>query len=137
MRERERESGHGVDSAGSFCCVVLFRALLRSFVEINRKMAATETDEKSLPTRPHPHTDDPGDAWHITSIARRASEAGIDQSQALFIGGEEDILAPPAQCRVLAEIGGWTCKTIRGAAHNVPIEQPELWRQAVLEHLDL
>ena len=83
-----------------------------------------------------PSTEDPNDPWHITSLARRASEGGLHSDQALFLVGDQDILAPPTECRVLANIGGWRCDVVVGAAHNVAIEQPELWREAVLGHLD-
>ena len=125
----------------SFRLLLLCCFCLRYFIDPPTHTNDHTPSSHSHHTRQHtilspPPADDPSDARHITSIARAASEAGLRPSQALFVAGEDDVLAPPSQCRLLADIGEWPCRIIPGAAHNVPIEQPELWRQTVLEHLD-
>ncbi len=54
----------------------------------------------------------------------------------LFIAGGKDRLAPPTQCQELARQGGWECLVIERSGHSVPIEQPRLWRKAVLDFLN-
>jgi 3-oxoadipate enol-lactonase len=53
------------------------------------------------------------------------------------IVGELDRLAPAPEARALADaIPGADLVTVPDVAHTVPIEAPEAWRAAVLEHLD-
>ena len=82
----------------------------------------------------HTHTDDLSSPWHTVNLARRAAERGLAEGQALFLVGESDRIAPPSQCVTLAKDNGWTCTIIPDAGHTVPIEQPRLWRNAVVEH---
>lgn len=81
------------------------------------------------------HTDDERSAWHSRALARRAAAAGTGEGDALFLVGGADRLAPPAECAALAAEGGWACQVIPGAGHSVPIEQPRLWRDAVVSYL--
>ena len=81
------------------------------------------------------HTDDVTSPWHTVSLARKAAEGGLLPEDGLFLVGDQDRIAPPEQCLVLSEEGGWECVVVQGAGHSVPIEQPILWREAVMGHL--
>jgi pimeloyl-ACP methyl ester carboxylesterase len=81
------------------------------------------------------HTDDIDNPWHTLSLAQKASNNGLSPNNALFISGQEDLLAVSAQCKILSQIGGWTCMEVPGAAHAVPVEKPEEWRDIVLSFL--
>jgi pimeloyl-ACP methyl ester carboxylesterase len=81
------------------------------------------------------HTYDVCSPWHTVSLAQQASANGLQSDKALFLVGGQDRLASPESCADLCGIGGWECRVIEGAAHSVPIEQPRLWREAVVSHL--
>ena len=80
------------------------------------------------------HVDD--GPWHTVSLAQKAA-VSLLPDDVLFIAGEQDRLAPPEQVAALAQVGGWRVETVPGCGHAVPVEQPRLWRQLVLEHLNL
>ena len=82
------------------------------------------------------HTDDMTDPWHTVALTRKAARMSLGPSHALFIAGGQDRLAPPEQVKALAAEGGWRCTVIEDAAHGIPIEQPRLWRQRVVDFLD-
>ena len=83
------------------------------------------------------HTEDTASPWHTVSLARLAQQQGLTPERALFLVGDQDRLATPEECEILARIGEWRFQVIEGAAHSIPIEQPELWRKAVTSHLKL
>ena len=97
--------------------------------------AAANRAEAILALIAQSHTDDAGSEWHSRSLARRAAHRGLEPGDALCIVGAADRLAPPVECAALAAEGGWSCRVIPRAAHSVPIEQPRLWREAVVAHL--
>ena len=81
------------------------------------------------------HTEQPGDRYHPSVMAARSRAAGAVEA-GLVIAGTNDIMAPPAASRALAEEGGWQFLEVAGAAHAVPIEQAVAWRRAVIGFLD-
>ena len=81
------------------------------------------------------HTDDIEHPYHTINLAQKALENGLDQKDALFLVGDQDRIASPKQCEILANLGHWKFDVIQGAGHSVPIEQPRLWRDAVKGHL--
>ena len=87
---------------------------------------------RALVEQSHPEQSD--DRHHPRVMAARARSSGAVEA-GLVIAGTEDIMAPPAASRTLAEEGGWQFLELAGAAHAVPIEQAVPWRRAVLEFL--
>ena len=83
------------------------------------------------------HTDDLSNPWHTVNLAKKAADNGLLGTDALFLVGDQDRIAPPEQCRALANEGGWKFDVIKGAGHSVPIEQPILWREALKRHFEV
>jgi 3-oxoadipate enol-lactonase len=55
----------------------------------------------------------------------------------LVIAGAEDPATPPAHAELIAErIPGARLVVLEDASHFAPVEQPEAFAQAVLDHLD-
>ncbi len=71
-----------------------------------------------------------GSPWATRALAERV------RCPALVMGGALDRLAPPAEVQGLAELMGARHLGFADAGHTIPIEVPDAWRAAVLEHLD-
>ena len=54
---------------------------------------------------------------------------------ALVISSDRDLLVSPEGAQELARCCGGTHALVEGSGHTIPIEQPERFRQLVLEHL--
>jgi pimeloyl-ACP methyl ester carboxylesterase len=66
--------------------------------------------------------------WQAVASAcfARASSLGRVRAPALILHGEEDVMSPPANARLLAAgIPGAELHVVAGAGHAVPLEQPE------------
>jgi len=83
------------------------------------------------------HTEDPSDATHPLAMAKTIRSQGTVES-GLLLCGEEDMLSSTEDgaAQALADAAGWQYQAIARAAHAVPIEQPVVWRKAVLQFLD-
>ena len=101
---------------------------VRAIVEANSSAGLRALVEQT-------HTEEPGDRYHPSVMAARSRAAGAVEA-GLVIAGTDDIMAPPAASRALAEEGGWQFLEVAGAAHAVPIEQAVAWRRAVIGFLD-
>ena len=90
------------------------------------------------------------DEYHVRMIHHRGRPVGyLDFSRTGTRGELIGLyLAPKARGRrlgsmaaelaieELARQGGWECLVIERSGHSVPIEQPRLWRKAVLDFLN-